>query len=114
MSRRVIEFSHKRNVRYKVLMFGRIHQFGKQHNHARHQQEHGTKRQENGLNQAHGQIRSHLILHKAHGDQTAYRREGAAADLRDRLTQGNDNRLAGFQIDMLLLISVQKNNGVIH
>ena len=114
MSRRIIEFPYKGNVRDEILMSGAIHQLGKQHNNARHQQKHRTKGQENGLNQTDGQIRPHLILHKSHRNQTPYGGQGTAADLRDRFTQGNNNRLAGFQCRMFLLIPVQKDNGIVH
>ena len=40
MSRRIIEFPYKGNVRDEILMSGAIHQLGKQHNNARHQQKH--------------------------------------------------------------------------
>ena len=90
-----------------------IQQYKDYSQQARHQQKHGAQAEQNGLDEHHADIVAQLVLHKAQGQKAGHGGQAAGGDLRNGLAQGDDGRLSGGLVLVLLHIAVTEDDGVV-
>ena len=108
------KFTDKRNVGDKALVLCLIHRLAKEHNESRHQQKYRKKAQHNRPYETQRHIAADAKLHEHHRDQAAHRGERAGRDLRNRLAERHDVRLADAECLVLLFVAVTENHGIVH
>ena len=105
--------AHEWDLGHKALVLGLFHPGAKDHQKARHDEEHRQNGVGDGLDEADGHIRADLELHEHHGHQTAHGGQTAGRDLRDALGQRFNDRFLQRQGLVFLTEVVGEDDGVV-
>ena len=113
MPRGIVIRADKRNLRHEALVPRPVNQRSEEHQKPRHHDERRQKRKSDRFDQADCHIGTELELHEQHRDQTADGGKTARANLRNRLAERQNDRLADGKRLMFFFKAVAEDDRVV-